>query len=180
MNLFENFLNTVAYTYYPKNLHQADELYFDSKERNAYLKLYYNWKLWEVQLEQFLNELKKEIDPKSISVNQTCSNFPCFEVEIFINKNEHEHKVLTIYISFLIPCYHIVNLNGDRKTGVIKSDFNISKKIYELVTFQMKEIFNYIIFPNAILNNKIPQLIVTENFNYFKAFFTDGYRIAYF
>lgn len=177
MKLIENILNNIAYYYYPKNLHESDELFLNSIKSKRFLELFNNWSEYEKQLKQLLNTLEEKIDPKFILVNETGRHFPSFEIEILNENNVNKLSVTKIYISFLIPFYHIVNLTGNKKTAVINSGFIIKPMFNQLIEKEMKESFNYIKLPNQLLKNKIPNLIVNEGFNYLNAFFTDGYRI---
>jgi hypothetical protein len=176
--LFENFLNTLAYRYYPKKLNESSEEYFISKQRKNFLKLLGKWNSFmNEDFNKLIFELNKTLD-YSLTINNCFNNFPCFQIEII--RNKELFQTTNIYISFFIPFYHIVNLNGDLNTGKINFNYKICPEINNKTKGIIKRNINYSQFPTALLNKNIPKLEVRENFDYKGAFFTDNYRISFF
>jgi hypothetical protein len=91
-------------------------------------------------------------------------------------------NVISIYISHLIPFFHVCQLEGinnvDRKDVIINTVY--SPEVNALVNLIKTELTNELIyyeFPNHILLKKVPKIKSEEHFTYLNAFFIDNYRI---
>lgn len=176
--LFENFLNTISYNYYPKGLHESSEEYFNSPERNNFLKLLDRWdNFMKNDLKKLILELDKNLEYDLI-INDCAHNFPCFMIEIIRDKKLF--YTTTIYISFFIPFYHIVDLTGNLISQKVEHQYDIDSKLDKIVQKIIKKNINYSKFPECFLKKTIPDIKISENFNYTSAFFTENYRISFF
>lgn len=194
--MFNFFLNTIAYLYYPKNLYATDEMFNKTPETQAYLNLFskMNNSFFKDQLLVLERTLKKKYPQKKINVNQCVITLPCYQIEIAHEKNHDFLQVTTIFISLFIPFYHIINLTlniqgikqekekfGNSIENHLETNYNFDTNMYDFLKLNMKEIFKYNEFPNEFLACKIPEVFVHnpfEELNYLNAFFTDGYRIS--
>lgn len=178
MRLFINFLNSIAYYYYPKGLHESDNSYGNSEQRKNYLVLHDSWNGLKTEIESVILLLKDKIRGSDLIINGTSNNTPCYEIEILLETNEKEKSVIVIYISLFIPFYHIVRLSSDLR-GRIRYSFDIPEEVDTVSSKVIHEFLGYQKFPETLLNHQIPYLKVCSNFDYLRAFFTDGYRVAH-
>lgn len=177
-DLFEDFLITNAYYYYPKNINESD-LYFDETiERKNFLKLLGKWTDFENdKLNSLILNLRNLLGLE-ILLNESDRNFPSFMLEIILNKKSY--NTINIYISFFIPFYHVVELKGSVEERKIYSNIKLNDEIAGIINKEIHEILNYNAFPLQYLEKTIPNLIINEEFNFKQAFFTDCYRISFF
>ncbi|CAM1360088.1 hypothetical protein TOREUM_20236 [Tenacibaculum litoreum] len=177
-DLFEHFLITSAYHYYPKNINESD-LYFDETiERKNFLKLLEKWTYFENDKLNRLAINLRNLLGLEVLLNESDRNFPSFMLEIILNKKSY--NTINIYISFFIPFYHIVELKGSLEKRKIYSNVKLNDKIEGIINKEINEILNYNAFPLQYLEETIPDLTINEEFNFRKAFFTDCYRISFF
>ncbi|WP_378177886.1 hypothetical protein [Aquimarina sp. SS2-1] len=197
MSLFLSFLNSAVYKYYPKNLYNSDPLYYESREAKAFMLLRneYQNKTFLNQLTEFKEILKTVYPDKWININKTEIITPCYQIEIVQEKNHSIERTTTIYLSMLVPFYHMINLNVDydfqrkhkEKHGSFhkqyySTSFNIDKELKNFISTKVLEHFYYNEFPRELLNLKIPDVFAlnsTEIINYRKAFFTDSYKMSH-
>lgn len=176
-SLLKIFLNNTAYIYYPKYMHDSDPDYNLTVEHKNYLSMHSMWKTNLVMLDEFLNEIHLKFGSQNVKAFGTTNRTPCYEVEIFIDDERLVKRVVTIYISLLIPFYHIVVLTR-QANGSITHSFKIPK---EMESFIEKAVYNnlgYSKFPEDLIDLNVPKLNVLEGFNYKSAFFTDFYRMT--
>lgn len=174
--LLKNFLDRTAYFYYARGLHESDPMYLNTIEYENFINLHSKWNNQNKEFQLVLRELRCKFDDNIVIENGTSNKTPCYEIEICFENSNSRKKVITIYISLFIPFYHIVSL-FKVKNNLTKYDFNINNDIEVIISVILKRI-GYSKFPHEIINHKIPDLFLTEDFDYKSAFFTDYYRFA--
>ena len=179
MKLLQNVLNNIAYYYYPKNMHESSSQYMHSIEHKNYLALHTQWKNLMVDLDPIIKDFKNNLKDSHLIVNGTTSNHPCYELEVLISSNECKTEVVLVYLSMFIPFFHIVLLERRTGSNEISFNFDVPEETETIITNIISENIKYQKFPNELLGYEIPNLKVHSDFNYLKAFFTDGYRIAH-
>ncbi|WP_411030633.1 hypothetical protein [Spongiimicrobium sp. 3-5] len=180
MKIFKNILNSVAYYYYPKFLHESDDSYQKTREYGNYILLHNNWKNFKGELKPLIDEIKNgSIGHLSLIFNGTPNNTPCYEIELLLQSNAESKKVIVLYLSMFVPFYHLVLLEREDSTNQIVSSTDIPKDLEKKVAEAVKKTLCFQKFPEDILHCSIPDLEVSSEFNYLTAFFTDWYRIAH-
>ncbi|QBN19254.1 hypothetical protein [Flavobacterium nackdongense] len=182
--LIENFLNNIAYLYYPKDKSIFDLDYNDTTEHRLYMKkVYLNHSCDDDELVLFLKKLNEKIKPLSIVEFKMGSNFPSYNFQIILDSNKS--NVISVYISHLIPFFHIRQLEGN--INLNKSEISINKDysgqvldLVNLIKNELNQNIFYYEFPDDKLLKTIPKIRTEENFTYFNAFFIDYYRIINF
>ena len=177
--LFTNFLNSIAYYYYPKNLHESDIEYMTTEEHKKYLGLHSSWSHFKNGITPLVTKIREEAEIMSIIVNGTANNTPCYEIELLQKSDEKRIVAIVIYISMFIPFYHVSLLEKSRTDNTISTSFDIPSNFEQKISRILRDFLNYNRFPSELIKNKIPMLEVNSNFDYLKAFFTDCYRIAH-
>jgi len=169
-SMYKHFFNTIAYRYYAKNTYEFDVDFLEKEETKRFIYLCHNKSLDKfVELERLL---AIEFSDYSVSEVVVGSNFPSYFIQI--NKPNDYEECMTVYISHLVPYYHLTYA----KKGVLEVITNpldevLKKRIKSIITF----LFKYEEFPNEILFDTIPDIKLDENFTYFNAFFSDNYRM---
>ncbi|WP_452220303.1 hypothetical protein [Lacinutrix salivirga] len=183
--LFENYLNTISYLYYPKGKSIFDIDYNDSLEAKRYLEKtnYNNSNNTEFNL--FLKKLENKIRPLSITEFKMGLTFPSYNFQIVLDCYKSKINVLSIYISHLIPYYHICLLEGnndvDYNKVTLKESYSFDTiKLVELIKNEITNNLFYYEFPKQFLLKKASNIRSEEKFTYLNAFFIDHYRIINF
>lgn len=178
MKLIKNFLEAVAYYYYPKNLHESDPKYFESNEYQNYLDLHGKWGRFMEDFDLVLNEIANHFHNRIVLANATTANhIPCYQIEIVLNEDGHKKDVVSVFVSMFIPFYHIVRLKQSSE-GLVTNDFTIPDEVDNFIENVMRNKLFYHKFPEELLNQKIRDLEVSEDFTFMSAFFTDYYRVV--
>ncbi len=178
MNLFENFLNNTVYQYFPKHLYEADEQYCASNEFKEHLRLRRDtWNLSHEPLRKFSKEIRFSLNLNQSMVNEGVHGGSSHVIQFMLESNNDYCKVLVVYISFMIPYYHIVILTYDRQAKSTASNYKIDSELGQIMHEKMKDIFEFHMFPVNYVNYRFPDLIVYDGFTALNAFFTDYYRI---
>ena len=160
--LFENFLNTISYFYYPKDKSIFDLDYNDSVEFKRYIdKVHFN-NLQNNEVRFFFEKLEEKIFPLLTVEFKMGSNSPSYNFQIILESNNSTMSVVSIYISHLIPFFHVCQLEGindiHRKDVIINTVY--SPEVYALINLIKTELTNELIyyeFPNHILLKKALQ-----------------------
>jgi len=181
--LFENFLNNISYLYYPKNKSIFDLDYNDSIEYRRYMEKVYLNHSSNNELILFLKKLNDKIKPLSIVEFKMGSNFPSYNFQIILDSNKL--NVISVYVSHLIPFFHIrqleVNISFNRSEISVNKDYSIQVlALVNLIKNELNQNLFYYEFPDDKLLKTIPKIRTEENFTYLNAFFIDYYRIINF
>lgn len=181
--LFANFLNTIAYLYYPKDKSIFDLDYNDTIEYSRFIKKVHLCHSSNHELVLFLKKINNKIKPLSIVELKMGSNFPSYNFQIILNSSKM--NVISIYISHLIPFFHIRQLEGsinfDRGKIFVNKDYSFEVlALVNLIKKELNENLFYYEFPDDKLLKTIPKIRTEENFTYLNAFFIDYYRIINF
>lgn len=181
--LFENFLNTISYFYYPKDKSIFDLDYNDSIEYKRYLEKVYTNHSSNDELILFLKKLNEKIKPLSIAEFKMGSNFPSYNFQIILDSNKL--NVISVYISHLIPFFHIRQLEGsvnfNRSEISVNKDYSVQVlALVNLIKNELNQNLFYYEFPDDKILKMIPKIRTEENFTYLNAFFIDYYRIINF
>ena len=179
MNHLFPFLNLIAYHYYPKKIHESDEKYSVSHENQKFMQLYSNYNSMVSSIQTTIDEFRRKFVDYQIVLDNSTSHMPVYEIEFFLGKDIKVRNYLTIYISFMVPYFHIAYLQLNQENGQIKKQQkaipDLENKIDQILTTNLA----YGRFPDSIIDQTIPELIITEDFTYLNAFFTDYYRITH-
>lgn len=180
--IFKDFLDTISYFYYPKGKSVFDIDYNRTIETKRYLeKVHFNY-INNQEFILFLNHLNKKINPL-LAIEFKMGTTPSFNCQITLKLDDSKIKVLSIYISHLIPFFHLCQLEGDfcnRTVSLIEAYSSEEVKLIDSVKTEITNMLFFYEFPRDFLLNKIPNLKEEEKFTYLNAFFTDHYRILNF
>lgn len=179
--LFEDFLNTISYFYYPKDKSVFDIDYNDRLEVKRYLEKVNLYNSNKSEFTLFLKNLGEKINPLSIVEFNMGLNFPSYNFQIVLDLNTSKMNVLSIYVSHLIPFFHLCQLEGNNKKVYVNNIY--SSEVSTIVNIIKNEITSRLFFyefPRDILLKEVPNIRIEENFTYLNAFFIDSYRIINF
>ncbi|WP_190810307.1 hypothetical protein [Flagellimonas sp. S3867] len=178
MDLLCNLLNEIAYHYYPQELDETDTSYVNTLEHKNFQRLHSKWLDFRTALDPVCDKLKEHFNQDDIVLNGVPNHTPSYHIEVTLDTNEKQKKVVAAYISLFIPFYHLVVLEENKQDSKITYNYSIPEGIKSIFEEAIGKTMEFRIFPKELLKMKIPRVEIYPEFNYFNAFFTDWYRIT--
>lgn len=178
MKNYKQFFDSIAYLYYPTNMYQCDEGFFLKKESKLLCDKISTFDQNEFDI--LILQIKRELNTNKITEFNMGKNFPSYIIQIDLAQDSIYKRVAVIYLSYLIPFFHIAFLKGNFLNKKIKKEIlnePINILLINKIKSIIKEFTSYEEFSNEIICKRIPKLIISEEFNYFNAFFSDYHRI---
>ncbi len=177
--LLNVFFDSVAHQYYPAGLHESDEQYQKTGEHQNFLRLHSRFEKIKILAEPFFKGIENEFGDYPAVHNGSTTHYPVYELEFYLGVKGTVKEFLSVYISFMIPFYHLAYLTFNTESARILDEQNRYHKTEAKLSQLLKDQLGYEKFPQELIKQPVPGLVVWENFNYLNAFFTDFYRITH-
>lgn len=174
MDLFKSILDNTLSHYYPTDLQEHDDEYYNSSQRKNLIELSYSLHRNEKLIKSIQNSLNKLTD-KKFAYFAMGQNFPCYFFQC-VERTDSSVKSINVGLSFLGPYYDLKILEYQGRKQPIKVFYKSNSEL-ETIKSYIENHLHLIQIPNEILYENIQNIQPLNKFTYFNAFFVDAYRI---